>query len=316
MELTDLICPACSRPLQAKNLHEPRSAPIKCLCGAAYPILNDIVRFVDSQEYAGSFGFQWNTFDVQRIDEDREIFKVKTSVTPDELKGLKVLDAGCGGGRYAFVVGRAGAQLDAIDLSSAVEKAKGLCYALDNVRIVQGDLLNLPYKPASFDFVYSIGVLHHTPDTKKAFQSVARLVKPGGRLAVWIYRKNTWPQEAINTSLRAVTSRLPHWLLKPLMVGVGAGLGGIPVVNSTLARVVSFGSSVPDWRLRACDAFDWYAPKFQFHHTPEEVRGWYEEEGFRDIKFLRPQKSGKLYDWAYDKSLLNGSGVNFVGVKK
>jgi ubiquinone/menaquinone biosynthesis C-methylase UbiE len=197
-----------------------------------------------------------------------------------------------------------------------VEKAKGLCYALPNVRIVQGDLLKLPYAPASFDFVYSIGVLHHTPDTKKAFQSIAKMVKPGGRLAVWIYRKNTWPQELINSSIRAVTSRLPHWLLKPLMVAVGAGLGGIPIVNTTLARVVSFGSSVPDWRLRACDAFDWYSPKYQFHHTPDEVKCWFEEEGFGDIQFLRPQKSGKIYDWAYDRALLNGSGVNFVGVKK
>lgn len=271
---------------------------------------------MESQDYTQSFGFQWNTFDVQRIDEDREIFKVKTSVYPEDLKNLRVLDAGCGGGRYAYIVGKAGAQLDAIDLSSAVEKAQVLCRTFPNVRIVQGDLLKLPYKPASFDFVYSIGVLHHTPNTKAAFQSVAKMVKPGGRLAVWIYRKNTWPQEAINSSLRMVTSRLPHWLLKPLMVGVGAGLGGIPVVNTTLARVVSFGSSVPDWRLRACDAFDWYAPRYQFHHSPEEVKSWFEEEGFSQLQFLRPQKSGRLYDWAYDRNLLNGSGVNFVGVKK
>jgi ubiquinone/menaquinone biosynthesis C-methylase UbiE len=214
------------------------------------------------------------------------------------------------------VVGQSGAELEAIDLSSAVEKALALCTGRDNVRIVEGDLLKLPYTPQSFDFVYSIGVLHHTPNTKKAFQSVARMVKPGGRLAVWIYRKNTLPQELINSSLRAITSRLPHWLLKPLMICVGAGLGGIPVVNNMLARVVSFGSSVPDWRLRACDAFDWYAPKYQFHHSPDEVKGWFEEEGFTNIQFLRPQKSGKIYDWAYDKNLLNGSGVNFVGVKK
>jgi hypothetical protein len=73
---------------------------------------------------------------------------------------------------------------------------------------------------------------------------------------------------------------------------------------------------VPDWRLRACDAFDWYAPYYQYHYTPDEVKGWFEQEGFTDVKFLRPQKSGKLYDWAYDHALLNGSGVNFVGVKK
>jgi hypothetical protein len=78
---------------------------------------------------------------------------------------------------------------------------------------------------------------------------------------------------------------------------------------------VSLGSSVPDWRLRACDAFDWYSPYYQFHHTPQEVRKWFEDMGFKDIQLLRPQKSGRVYDWAYDRNLINGSGVNMAGTK-
>lgn len=306
MQPPKLICPACGESL---------SSSLTCQNNHTFPVVEGIPRFVAADQYAGSFGFQWNTFDVVRETDDAEIFKVKTSWDPAALQGKAVLDGGCGGGRYAYLLGKAGAQLYGIDLSRAVQKAKTTCQDLPNVKIFQADVFKLPFAPAQFDYVYSIGVLHHTPNTKKALQSLAQMVKPGGQLAVWLYRKNTWPQEVINSSLRAVTSRLPHVVLKPITFFLGAVLGGIPVINATLARIVSFGSSVPDWRLRACDAFDWYSPKYQFHHTPEELLSWFKEEGFTDLKFLRPQKSGKLYDWAYDHDLINGSGVNVVGTK-
>ena len=48
--------------------------------------------------------------------------------------------------------------------------------------------------------MFSIGVLHHSPDPRRAFAQVAARVKPGGRLAVWLYRKNTPPQEWLNSA--------------------------------------------------------------------------------------------------------------------
>ena len=110
-----------------------------------------------------------------------------------------MLDAGCGGGRYARLVGGHGARVVGVDLSAAVEKAAALCAELPDVAIVQADLLDLPLAEAAFDLVYSIGVLHHTPDPRRAFAQIARRVKPGGRLAVWLYRRNTPPQEWLNT---------------------------------------------------------------------------------------------------------------------
>ena len=75
-----------------------------------------------------------------------------------------------------------------------------------DVAIVQADLLDLPLAERQFDLVFSIGVLHHSPDPRRAFAQVAARVKPGGRLAVWLYRKNTPPQEWLNSGLRAVTT--------------------------------------------------------------------------------------------------------------
>jgi SAM-dependent methyltransferase len=274
------------------------------------PIVRGIPRLA-GDSYAASFGRQWNRYDVARPQEDEATFRVKTGWDPSDLAGRRVLDAGCGGGRYARLVGAHGARVLAVDLSSAVEKAAALCAGLPDLLVAQADLLDLPIAEGAFDRVYSIGVLHHTPDPRRAFGQIARRVKPGGRLAVWLYRRNTAPQEWINTGIRGLTTRLPARVLEPLCAGLGA-LGSVPLLNRTLSKLVNF-SSHPDWTLRVCDNFDWYAPRYQSHHTLDELRRWFAEEGFVDIRELPPARSGRLYDWAYHHDLIVGSGVNVVG---
>jgi SAM-dependent methyltransferase len=271
-----------------------------------------IARFVE-ETYAASFGRQWNRYDVARPEEDRAVFEVKAGVRLEELRGLRVMDAGCGGGRYSRLLGEAGAEVLGVDRSVAVEKAAELCRAYSNVKIIQADLLGLPVVESAFDFVFSIGVLHHAPDARAGFESIARRVKVGGRLAVWLYRRNTWPQEVINGGVRRLTTRMPSGALESVCFGLGF-LGGVPVLNRTLNKVLNF-SSHPDWTLRICDNFDWYAPRYQSHHTIEELRGWFESAGFGELRVLRPEKGGGLYDWAYDHNLLIGSGVNIVGTR-
>jgi hypothetical protein len=130
---------------------------------------------------------------------------------------------------------------------------------------------------------------------------------------VWLYRRNIPPQEWLNSSLRALTTRLPARVLEPLCAGLGA-LGSIPVVNRTLNKLANF-SNHPDWTLRVCDNFDWYAPHYQSHHSLDELKGWFAEEGFNDLVELSPGKNGRLYNWAYDHNLIIGSGVNVAGRK-
>jgi SAM-dependent methyltransferase len=266
-----------------------------------------------SEAYTASFGLQWKRYDVARPEEDEEVFHTKTGVHPSDLSGMLVLDAGCGGGRYSRLLGERGARVVAVDLSSAVEKAAELCADLPNVRIVQADLLDLPLADAAFDFVFSIGVLHHSPDPRRAFTQVAAKVKSGGKLAVWLYRKNTWPQELINRGVRGITTRLPTRVVEGLAVGL-AIFGGVPLVSKTLNKIVNF-SNHHEWTLRVCDNFDWYAPRYQSHHTIEELMRWFSEEGFTDLVELSPAKTGRVYDWAYLHNLIIGSGVNVVGRK-
>jgi SAM-dependent methyltransferase len=309
-ELMKLLrCPKCRSSLEA--IETPPA--LRCRgCGASYPVENGVPRLA-GETYVESFGRQWNRYDVARDGEDEATFAVKTGVDPRDLDGLLVLDAGCGGGRYARLAGRSGARVVGVDLSAAVEKAAALCADLPDVAIAQADLLDLPLAEAAFDLVFSIGVLHHSPDPRRAFAQVAARVKPGGRLAVWLYRKNTPPQEWVNSALRAVTTRLPARVLEPLCVGLGA-VGGVPVVNKTLNKLANF-SNHPDRTLRVCDNFDWYAPKYQSHHTVAELQDWFRAEGFDDLRVLPPAKAGRLYDWAYRHDLIIGSGINMVGRK-
>ncbi len=275
--------------------------------GDSYPILDGIPRFVAS-EHLASFGLQWNKYEVAHDDEDRATFQAKTGMRLEDLSGLRVLDAGCGGGRYSKIVGEAGAKVIGADHSTAVEKAAQLCGHLADVNFVQADLKKLPLEPASFDFVFSIGVMHHDADTRAVFDSVAKFVKPGGKMAVWLYRRNQWWQEWINDALRRRTTTMPAEKLEP-WCRRGAWLGGLPVIGKTLNKIANF-SNHPNWENRVCDTFDWYAPQYQYHHTVEELSSWFRDAGFDQLRVLPPEKTGRFYRWTYERNLLIGSGVN------
>ena len=303
-------CPQCGGAL-----HSSGSETVQCSSENAhsYQIIRGIPRFA-GEAYINSFGIQWNRYDVVRPAMDAATFAAKTGVDPAELADLKVLDAGVGGGRYARLVGEAGGILVGLDLSSAVEKARENCRELPNVQIAQADLLNPPIAPESFDFAYSIGVLHHCPEPRQAFSRVAGAVKPGGRMAVWLYRRNTWPQEVLNSALRSITTHLPDGILRfwARLLDIP---GSIPGVKQVGSKIINF-STFADRGLRICDNYDWYAPRYQSHHRLEELRQWFLEEGFEEPVELRPEKKGWFYEWCYDHDLIIGSGVNMWARKK
>lgn len=303
-----LVCPNCLGRLTFQ------SDTIGCqTCGQRWPVVGGIPRFVTSQHLA-SFGRQWTKFDVAHDDEDRATFQAKTGLSLAELKGLSILDAGCGGGRYAKVCGEAGATVFGADHTQAVDKAAELCRHLPNVQFVQADLKHLPFEPESFDAVFSIGVMHHDVNTRAVFEAVAQMVKPGGKYVVWLYRRNWAWQEWINDALRRRTTRMNADRLERWCVW-GARLGGIPVLKQTLNKLANF-SAHPNFENRVCDTFDWYAPEYQHHHTVAELLDWFESAGFTDLKVLPPEKTGRLYRWVYEHDLLIGSGVNVLGVKR
>jgi len=266
-------------------------------CKHAYPNVNGIARFVDSQHYAASFGFQWHRYQKTQLARGEELdadqgFGAKTALRPEELKGKLVLDVGCGMGRFAEVATRWGARVIGADLSAAAEVAAMNLAAREFVAL-QADAFALPFAPESFDIIYSVGVLHHTPDCEAAVKSLEKYLKPGGILAVWLYSGyNKWYR--FSDFWRRYTSRMKperlHSILKvavPVLYNTQQALRKVPLVGPPAAGLVHHVFPVnrqKDAEARMLDTFDWYSPKYQSKHTYEEVFRWYEAMGMEDMK--------------------------------
>src|SRR4030095_2486905 len=104
-----------------------------------------------------------------------------------------------------------------IDLGDGVESAFQLTRDLPNAHIVQCDIFRLPFKSV-FDYAFSVGVLHHTPDPKKAFLSLASKVKQGGHISAWVYgaENNEWITKYINPVRESFTSKISQPFLYQL----------------------------------------------------------------------------------------------------
>lgn len=290
---------AILRCLSCKERLQPSAEGLSCIaCNAVYPQVNGVIRFVKAEHYAGSFGYQWHVHAKTQLDNEQsqrseKAFRRRTGFDPSELSGKLVLDVGCGMGRFAEVATRWGAHVVGIDLSLAAEvAARNL--AKRTATIFQADVFQLPFAPESFDYIYSIGVLHHTPDCEKAFKGLPSLLKPGGRIAIWLYSGyNAWYK--MSDVYRKVTRRMPPRMLHRLcygtipLYGVHKVLRKIPLIGRPTSGVLgylvpmSFNHN-PEWRV--LDTFDWYSPWYQSKHTYEEVFRWFESCGLEDLRVI------------------------------
>ncbi|MGC4094750.1 MAG: class I SAM-dependent methyltransferase [Polyangiaceae bacterium] len=129
--------------------------------------------------------------------------KLREEVEPLELaervhefgafRGKKVLEVGCGNGYALSKYAAAGADVYGVDLTEAAVQltTKRFEWAGLKGNFQIGDAQNLPFEDATFDCVCSMGVLHHVPDTRRAFGEVFRVLKPGGRVIVMLYHRNS-----------------------------------------------------------------------------------------------------------------------------
>jgi SAM-dependent methyltransferase len=293
LDLKDVLaCPRCSEPLSGLA-DWPTEGHVCGRCGLRFPVVRGVPRFVESDAYVGSFSFEWNRHRLTQLDseanrESEQTFREKTGLSPQDVGEKLVLDVGCGMGRFADVVERWGGRVVGIDLSLAVEAAQANLGFRENVRILQADLFHLPFRPGAFDVVYSIGVLHHTPDCEKACREILRFVRPGGRACVWVYG-TMGPWERFARLYRRVTVRMPKRLLHAVChVAIPwYYVCRLPLIGPLLW--VLFPTNLhpnPTWRV--LDTFDWYSPKYQSLHTFPQVYQWFKSEGFVDITLLDP----------------------------
>lgn len=208
-------------------------------------------------------------------------FFQKTGWLPEVLAGQRVVDAGCGCGRYCrFALDQGAAEVTGLDISPSGLEAAAV--NTPGAKLVECSLLDIPLLSESVDVAFSIGVLHHTADPAAAFREVARLVHPGGRLAVWVYSQPAEGLELLASKwLHQITRACPPEVLYQTCRDFAPRLrDAYGELGSPLSRVLR-ASALADDEQCISDTFDWHTPQFRSWHTASEVRGWFESAGFQ-----------------------------------
>ena len=232
-----------------------------------------------------NFGFEWLEYsrfgwddEHYNLETEKKVFSRKSLLSIDELNGKTVLDAGCGNGRYCYWAATHGARVVGIDLGDGVESALKNTCDYENINIIQGDIFNLPFKNESFDAVFSIGVLMHTGNARKATETLSRKVRNNGILTVHLYGKGNLIYECIDCMLRLFSRRLS-------IKGLQKMTAFLFWIRKLLDRLKLSGIVNRYVRIDPhphC-IFDWYAAPVASHHTYKEVIKWF---GAMDFKVV------------------------------
>jgi len=168
------------------------------------------------------FGAEWSKFDQQGLSEAEaeRIFHQYFAIFPwQKISRQSVgFDLGCGTGRWAGLVAPRVAHLSCIDPSEALEVARRRLHLLANCSFHRADVDAIPLDDASQDFGYSLGVLHHVPDTAAGIRRCVEKLKPGAPFLIYLYysfdNRPGWYRAVWRASelLRSFVSRRPFWL--------------------------------------------------------------------------------------------------------
>jgi SAM-dependent methyltransferase len=307
-ELLNLIvCPECEGALELRDEqtsgNEVESGNLVCPAGHSYPITGSIPRFVQDDAYADAFALEWTEFRTAHLERFTGLsylddqFQECVDFPLDLLEGKLVLDAGAGLGRFSEVVLNHGGHVVAVDLTRAIDAAFQNLNDRDDIHFIQADIFRLPFRSEAFDFVYSWGVLHHTPDPPAAFRQLPRLVRPGGKLMAFLYANYNKPYIAVTEFYRKFTKRLPkRLLLKLCYIAVPLYyVNKIPVIGPFITRVlIPVSVRPPTHRWRVGNTFDLYSPEYSFHYDHVEVHRWFEDAGLERIRPVAPD-GGVIY---------------------
>jgi uncharacterized protein YbaR (Trm112 family)/SAM-dependent methyltransferase len=318
--LVDLLaCPKCRGSVEiAESLQENAirimRGTLRCTaCGQQYPIDKGVARLVsdvaeDVAEVCRRYAFQWlsrwnGAFEGERcygFDDDVYIGWVN-----DQLQGRRaalpgewILDAGCGSGEKTAVLARHCPEQNVVGLDLGVassEKAIAKFGNMPNLDYVQGNILEPPFKARQFDYGMSLGVLHHTPDTRQTFASFRGLLKEETTTVIWIYptywEGPEWrmPYFARDFILLRQSYRLPTGFLRFVASSIVIGL--YPIVEFFFKKSYRrIGRDLPFFRVdqmtrkerfaaQVFYCYDTLLPRYQGRHTIKEVESWFVDEG-------------------------------------
>jgi SAM-dependent methyltransferase len=261
-----------------------------------------IEKNIDESTVRG-FGDEWERFDQSVLSsaERQKIFDSYFSIFPwKKLPSDAVgFDLGCGSGRWAKLVAPLVGKLHCIDPSSALEVAKRNLAGNTNCVFHRSGVDAIPLNDGSMDFGYSLGVLHHIPDTQSALTACVKKLKPGAPFLVYLYyafdNRPRWFREIWKLSevLRCSVSRLPYGL-RYFVSQVIAGLVYLPFakIAYVLEKLGLNLSNIPLSAYRhltfysmRTDALDRFGTRLEQRFTKNQIQIMMEVAGLGDIVF-------------------------------
>lgn len=309
-----LACPTCGGDILLADVgkyeeNEIIEGVLTCKkCEREYKVVRGVPRFAemdkveaDKAATAENFGWQWTNFTQEDERYSQQFLGWLQPVKSDFFEGKIVLEGGCGKGRHTKLAAEWGSEeVVGIDLGDGVESAFALTRHMPNAHIVQCDIFKLPLKKA-FDYAFSVGVLHHTPDPKKAFVSLAGKVKKDGHISAWIYgaENNEWITKYVNPIREGFTSKISQPVLYQLsklptlslflttkLVYRPANIAAKPIAgklfyNDYLNHLGTFG-----WREHHNIVFDHLVAPTAFYISKEDFEGWWTEIDAKDVEII------------------------------
>ncbi len=210
----------------------------------------------------------WDT--QQRLEQ----FFIETKTSKEQLNNKLILDAGSGNGQLTEALADCGALVIGIDIQSNMPATKK-----DNLQFVQGSFDRSPFKKESFDIIIANGSIHHTKDTSASFYSLASLVKEGGKLYVWVYRKPSSFGAKITLgivdTMRFLISKFPASLQK-------FSVRTITAFTSFISSIRKGENSKRTKQQQLIDNYDTFTPRYRHYHTPTELAKWFHDAGFEE----------------------------------
>lgn len=306
-----LVCKRCGGDFRLQQDEGPACAEIDegllaCTgCDRTAPVRAGVPRFVQSEDYASAFGVEWTKWpraqldSATGLDESRRKLQDAFTFPLSELAGKLVLDVGCGTGRFSEIALEQGAEVVCVDMTRAIDVARRNLGHFEKAHFIQADIFSLPLKP-EFDVVFSLGVLHHTPEPPKAFAEVVKLVKPGGVISIRVYAAYNKAYIAVTEFYRRFTKRLrPSILFNLCYVAIPLYyVNKIPALGPFITRqLVPVSVRPPTHAWRVCNTFDLYSPEYQFFYTHAEVNDWFIEAGLERIRVVDPEGGVCFEGW-------------------
>ena len=232
------------------------------------------------------FGYEWGTYAELLPIYEEQFRRWTPGITKRDWQGKTFLDVGCGMGRNSYWpmrYGAAGGVAADLDQRSLTAAARTLDEYPD-VETVCVSAYDLPYRDR-FDYVFSIGVIHHLEQPKLALKQMARAANVGGKVAIWVYgaENNRWLTSCLNPARRVLFSRLPIGLVHHLSIyptaflWVALRLRIRPIAYFRLISTFSFT------HLRSI-VFDQMLPRIAHYWSGEEVMSLMKDAGLQEVR--------------------------------